>query len=177
MSDRVQMALNIRNQLLARKSKTSPSKTNNHIEDELNNTPEKQAEGLNSKNTSESGPHPLEDSDIGSESRLIIDECSHEKEDEDMENEDEEDDSTDNEEHDSNTDSNHQTFMTGQHNLETLAAVASLEKFDGENGKSKRLRRKSWRQVHVSVFYVLVLSFPSFSSVSSLSLSSLFLLC
>lgn len=163
-SDRHQMAMNIRSQLLAMKN--SPSKTNGHANEDQDTSIEEQAEGDQRKGAgeeNESNQH--DDSDVSGESRLVIDEKPVKKEDEDMDNEDEDDDSTDDDDDDEDDNSNceaesNQAYLSGQHNLETLATVASLEeiKQHGEsNGKSKRLRRKSWRQVNVRVFSCFVL--------------------
>nr|KAG5705651.1 hypothetical protein BaRGS_026590 [Batillaria attramentaria] len=153
-SDRVAMALNIRSQLLARKNQNSPSKTNGHADDDNHSAAEEQTANASKKESAEA---KQDDSDINTETRLVIDERPSEKEDEDMENEDDDDDddSTDEDGSAGDTDSQRQAYLTGQHNLETLAAVASLEELKqqlGEGaGKSlpKRLRRKSWRQVNM----------------------------
>ncbi|PVD35892.1 hypothetical protein C0Q70_02861 [Pomacea canaliculata] len=160
-SDRHQMAMNIRSQLLAMKN--SPSKTNGHANEDQDTSIEEQAEGDQRKGAgeeNESNQH--DDSDVSGESRLVIDEKPVKKEDEDMDNEDEDDDSTDDDDDDDDEDDNsnceaesNQAYLSGQHNLETLATVASLEeiKQHGEsNGKSKRLRRKSWRQMESDEF-------------------------
>lgn len=150
------LALNIRSQLLARQKQNSPSKTNGHADDDTESSAEDQpANPVTKESATKKTAH--DDVENNAESRLVIDErpSENEKEDEDAENEGDADDDATTDEDTSAGNSQKQAFLSGQHNLETLAAVATLEelksKFEEGSGKSlpKRQRRKSWRQVNM----------------------------
>ncbi|XP_070175487.1 zinc finger protein 1-like isoform X2 [Littorina saxatilis] len=163
-AERLQIASTIRSKLLARKSQSPPlPKPNGLIKEEVktDDVVADQSERSEEKAASSPGKDSQpEDLDLSGESRLVIDESGLEKEDEDMDNEDEGDDSTDDEdgddEEDETSDAASKQAFVDQHNLETLATVATLEELkqhlEGGSGKSKRLRRKSRQQMESEDF-------------------------